>query len=332
MVTALAGGGTSTAEGILATDLQMQAYGFARNAAGDLFISGISTVRLVPATAGTRFGIAMEAGRAYTILGGGSASPAGVAAAAGATALAAGTLIGVSVDQAGNVYVADRSKSCVYMRPATTVQRFGSTLTPDKAYVVAGQYGGTGVSKGSDDVPATGDTLFFPMHPVFDSSGNLIVGQETGRVRFVAQATGTAFGRAVTAGNVYSFATTGNFAVEDVFVGASGEILLGGSQGATKATIWRVGADGSLAVLYEVSNTRYVVGVTRDTNDNLLFSTLGKTIEILPAVSGSAYGMQLTQGATASIATGLGGPKQLQLDGEGNIYFNDTARILRIKR
>lgn len=330
----LAGGGTGFTGGAAATAVAMSAYGFDRNAAGDLYIADLSAVRLVPASSGTRYGQAVEAGKIYTILGGGQSAPTGTPESVSALELKGGTIVGVSVDAAGNVFAADRARGCVYLLPAAAGTVMGLPVEAGQAYVVAGKYGGTGAKATQTDVTATEDTLYTPMDAVVDPSGNLLIGQEdAGSFRLLPDESGTAYGLAVTFGRIYTLGPfAGGFQVEDVFVGPGGETLLGGSEG-SKGTVWKLEADGSRTVLYHTASTRFITGMVRDAAGNLLYSAYRtKAIEILPEADGSAYGVSFTKGATASIATGLDGPKQLALDAAGDLYFNDGARIRKIKR
>jgi sugar lactone lactonase YvrE len=80
-------------------------------------------------------------------------------------------------------------------------------MTAGDIYTVAGD-GTRGFS--GDGGPATGAELSFPQGVAVDSAGNLVIG-DTGnhRVRVAAARTGRFYGRAMTAGDIYTVAGSG---------------------------------------------------------------------------------------------------------------------------
>jgi DNA-binding beta-propeller fold protein YncE len=79
-------------------------------------------------------------------------------------------------------------------------------MTAGDVYTVAG--GGTGSS--GDGGPATAASMSFPAGVAVDQSGNLVIADEFhSRIRVVATSTGRFYGRAMTAGDIYSVAGSG---------------------------------------------------------------------------------------------------------------------------
>jgi hypothetical protein len=80
-------------------------------------------------------------------------------------------------------------------------------MTAGNIYTVAGD--GTGGFSG-DGGPATSAELNFPEAVAVDAAGNVIIADANNfRVRVVAAGTGTFYGQAMTAGNIYTVAGTG---------------------------------------------------------------------------------------------------------------------------
>jgi hypothetical protein len=82
-------------------------------------------------------------------------------------------------------------------------------MTAGDIYTVAGDgtYGFSG-----DGGPATSATLFDPSGVAVDGSGNLVIADFLNfRVRVVAETTGTFYGVAMTAGDIYTVAGDGTF-------------------------------------------------------------------------------------------------------------------------
>jgi len=143
-------------------------------------------------------------------------TPNGLTGTAGdggpATAAWLGTPGGIAVDSAGNLIFADLGASVVRFVAARTGTFFGQAMTAGHIYTVAGT--GTAGTSG-DGGPATAAGLLHPVGVSVDAAGNLVIacsGDQSGavpvaaRVRVVAAATGTFYGQAMTAGDIYTVA------------------------------------------------------------------------------------------------------------------------------
>jgi len=122
------------------------------------------------------------------------------------------------VDHAGNVVIADFSNQRVRVVAATTGTFYGRAMTADHIYTVAGD-GTPGFS--GDDGPATSAEFHSPIAVAVDPAGNVVVADTdfggapadmgNNRVRVVAVKTGTFYGQAMTADDIYTVAGNGAF-------------------------------------------------------------------------------------------------------------------------
>ncbi len=261
-----------------------QPLGASVDPAGDLVIAdtGNDRVRLVAATTGTFYGQAMTAGDIYAIAGDGTAGFSGDGGAATAAELSAPSW--AVVDGAGNVIIADTGNNRVRVVAATTGTFYGQAMTAGDIYTVAGD-GTAGFS--GDGGPGTAAELDAPAGVALDSAGNLVIADtENDRVRVVAATTGTFYGQAMTAGDIYTVAGDGQ---------SSG---LGDGGPATKAELAWPGA------------------VAFDGSGNLLIAdTLHDRVRLVAATTGTFYGQAMTAGDIYTIAgdgsagfSGDGGP------------------------
>ena len=135
-----------------------------------------------------------------------------------------------AVDGAGNLVIADSANDRVRVVAASTGTFYGQAMTAGDIYTVAGN-GTTGFS--GDGGPATGAELDSPRGVTVDGAGNLVIADRgNNRVRVVAAGTGTFYGQAMTAGDIYTVAGNGT-------VGFSGD---GGP--ATSGRAGQPGPDG----------------------------------------------------------------------------------------
>jgi trimeric autotransporter adhesin len=201
----VAGGGTSgLGDGGPATKAQLSApVGVAVGTAGNLVVAdeGTNRIRVVAVKTGTFYGQAMTAGDIYTVAGDGNAGFYGDGGPATKAELSAPA--GVAVDTAGNLLIADLNNDRVRVAAAKTGTFYGRAMTAGDIYTIAGN--GT-VSYSGDGGPATGAQLNRPGWVAVDAAGNLVIADSNFRIRVVAAKTGTFYGRAMTAGDIYTVA------------------------------------------------------------------------------------------------------------------------------
>ena len=162
-------------------------------------------VWLVPGRTGTLFGRAMTAGDAYDVAGTGRTGFSGDGGPAREAKLASPS--GAAWDGAGNLVIADSNNNRIRVVAASTGTFYGQAMTDGDIYTIAGT-GAKGFS--GDGAPATSAELNSPGGLTVDAAGNLVFA-DTGnnRIRVVAASTGTFYGQAMTAGDIYTVAGTG---------------------------------------------------------------------------------------------------------------------------
>ena len=227
-----------------------------------------------------------------------------------ATRARLGFLGALAVDADKNVVVADTSNNRVRMIAATSGTFYGVTMTAGDIYTVAGD-GSAGFA--GDNGPANAAELNQPGGVAIDGSGNLVIADTyNNRIRVVAATSGTFYGRAMTAGDIYTVAGNGTFG----FAG-----------------------DGGPATSAEM---RDPTGVTVDGSGNLLVSdSLNQRVRLVAVASGTYYGKAVTGGDIVTVAgNGVAGflgdshqatsaelnsPQATGVDGSGNLLIVDTG-------
>jgi len=181
--------------------------GLAVDAASDLLIAdtGNCRLRVVAATAGTRFGVAMTPGHIYTVAGNGTCGSAGD----GGPSLQAelwdpGAL---TVDAGGDVLVADQGNRTIRELAAHSGSFFGVAIAADDLGTVAGEgsYGPYLV----DGLAALGQVgeINFPVGIAVDPMGNLYVADgDMHAIRLVAATTASLRGQQMVADDMYTAA------------------------------------------------------------------------------------------------------------------------------
>ena len=107
---------------------------------------------------------------------------------------------GVAVDAAGNLVICDDTR--VRVVAASTGTFYGQKMTGGHIYAIAGdgQYGDSG-----DGGPALQADIS-PASATLDAAGNVVLADGGGYIRVVAARTGTFYGQAMTAGDIYRVA------------------------------------------------------------------------------------------------------------------------------
>jgi secreted PhoX family phosphatase len=272
---------------------------------GNLLIADEMHVSAVAAGTGTFYGQAMTTGHIYSIAGGGTG---GLGDGGPATSAELGA-DGVAVDAAGNVVIADEENDRIRVVAASTGTFYGQAMTAGDIYTAAGN-GTTGFS--GDGGPATAAELDFPQGVAVDAAGNLVINDNgNDRIRVVAASTGTFYGQAMTAGDIYTIAGDGHH-------GFSG--------------------DGGPATAAELD---FPQGLAVDNTGNLLIADFSNRIRVVAASTGTFYGQAMTAGDIYTIAgdghhgfsgdggpateARLNGPQGVGSDAAGNLLIADTS-------
>jgi hypothetical protein len=315
----------STGDGGPATQASIGAQGVAVDAAGNAVITDFGNtsarIRVVAATTGTFYGQAMTTGDIYTIAGNGTRGFSGDGGPA--TAAQINTPEAVAVDVAtGDVAIADmasnllgRGGGLVRVVAGSTGTRYGQAMTKGDIYTVGGVLSnGNAAPFSGDGGPATRAELG-AQGVALDHAGNQVIADEgDDLIRVVAATTGTFYGQAMTADDIYTVAGNGTR-------GFSGD---GGP--ATKAT------------LDLPSN------VTVDHAGNLVISDgVDYRVRVVAATTGTFYGQAMTAGHIYTvagngdlIASGDGGPATsagmnptgISVDSSGNLVIADDVNNL----
>jgi hypothetical protein len=275
----------------------------AADAAGNMVVTdaGNFRVRVVAARTGTFYGKAMTAGNIYTVAGNGAQGLSGNGGVATGTKLSSPT--GVSLDGAGNLVFCDGNR--VRVVAVSTGTFYGQAMTAGHIYTVAGviQFGFSG-----DGGPATSARLWLPRSTAVDGAGNVLISDlENGRIRVVAVSTGTFYGRAMTAGDIYTVAGNGQR---------------------------RFSGDGGPATAASLNHPE---GVTVDHAGNVAIADdANSRIRMVAMTTGTFYGKAMTAGNIYTVAgngtpgfTGDGGPAaQAELGQPFGVAVNSAGDLL----
>jgi hypothetical protein len=274
------------------------------DAAGNLLmaLSGANRLSALAERSGRFYGQRMRAGRVYLLAGNGKFAVSGLG---GPARKAAVTPSYLAVDHHGNIVIADSWHWRVLLVAARTGRFHGRKMTAGHIYLVAGN-GREGYANG---VLAT-QTPVVPGGVTVDAAGNLVICDQSNRVRVVAAHTGTYYGQKMTIGHIYAIAGDGG----GTDAGDGGPALQAGV------------APGSAAL---------------DAAGNVVLSANGY-IRLIAAQTGTFYGQTMTAGNIYRIAgggtRGLGDggpalqaefspPAAVAVARSGDIYFADAHRI-----
>jgi hypothetical protein len=347
------------------------------DSAGNMLIPGLSGVRAVAGSTGTFYHQAMVKGDIYAIAG----TPDRFSSGNGGKPLNAElSLPGpITVTPTGGYLFAESAQ--VRMVPAVSGTYFGRAMTAGNIYAVAGN---DNAGSAGDGGPATSARVSFPGQLALDSAGNLVLTDGGNRVRVVAATSGTFYGQAMTAGDIYTVAGTGTagstgdggpataadiWGPEGLAIDGSGSVVFADSQNQrvrvvaaksgtfygqamTAGDIYTIGGsggdggfsgDGGPATAAQL---QFPLGVTTDHSGNLLLAdTNNDRVRVVADATGTFYGQLMTAGDIYTIAgTGqgtesgdggpatqavLGQPIGLGFDGAGNLFVADESGRIR---
>jgi len=214
---------------------------------------------------------------------------------------------GVAVDPSGNVVIADLNHHRIRVTASTTGSFYGQAMTAGDIYTVAGNGSPTYAGDGSPAISAGLD----PAGIAVDAAGNIVFADYfNSRVRVVAARSGTFYGQAMTAGDIYTVAGSAAYG----FAG-----------------------DGGPATAAEIDDPQ---GVAVDGAGNVVFDDFASMrIRVVAAITGTFYSQAMTAGDIYTVAgdgvsgyAGNGGlatgaefqfPWQVSVDASGNLIIAD---------
>jgi hypothetical protein len=216
----------------------------------------------------------------------------------------------VTVDPSGNLVIADQTANQVLVIPVASGTFYGQAMTANHVYTIAGT--GTPGSTG-DAGAATAAELDGPTSVAFGPSGNLVIADaQNNRIQLLAVTSGTYFGQAMTANDIYTIAGTGT----------------PGSTGA-----------GGAASAAELNDPTGVV--VRSSGNVVIADTANNRVQTIPITTGTFYGQAMTANdiytiagngtpgstgdAGAATAAELDSPTGLAVDTNGNVVIADTG-------
>jgi NHL repeat-containing protein len=340
--------------------------GIAVDGTGDIAVFDRCEVRLVAASDAGFAGQSMTAGHIYAVAGDGNCGEGtdegDGGPAAQATVESSG---GLAFDAAGNLVIADAGHNRVRVVAASDGRFYGQAMTAGDIYSVAGD-GSQGFA--GDGGPAASAALSGPMAVAAGPAGSLLISDTfNGRVRVVAGASGTFYGQAMTAGDIYTVASglarpsgisadaAGNILVADPghevirVIAASagtfyGQPMTAGGVYVVAGTLDHVGdaGDGGSATAARLFQPQ---GVTADAAGNIVIADTGNSrIRVVAASSGTFYGQPMTAGDIYRVAgtflTGYFGdggpgtgarlsfPTAVTLAPSGDLLFCDTGNLV----
>jgi hypothetical protein len=293
--------------------------GVAVDGAGDIAFTAVTvpysgvntTVDLVAARSGVFFGRRLTAGRLYTLAGDGIAGFGGDHGPARDARFRIGSgTPAVAFDRGGNLVVADQVNERVRLIAVRSGRFYGQDMTAGYVYTIAGSGGFGGFS--GDGGPAVKARLYYPTAAVTDRYGNVLIADSVNaRVRVVAAATGTFYGKKMTAGDIYTVAGDGS---RD-FSGDGGPAVKAGM---------------------------IPMGVAADPAGNLIITDWNsRRVRLVAVRTAAMYGQAMTAGDIYTIAgsgeqgsSGSGGPAGqakfdilggVTTDQHGNVVVTDTV-------
>jgi YD repeat-containing protein len=253
--------------------------GMALDAAGDLYIADDYTnvVREVPAAAGTQWGQAMTAGDIYAVAGNPAVAGTGGSAGDGGPATSAdlNNPIGVTVDSAGDLYIADTFNNRLQEVPVASGTQWGQSMTAGDMYTVINSPMTAG--SGGDGGPAAAAGLNWPGPVTFDPAGNMLIPDALdGKVREV-------------------FATTSQL----LNTSPAGTGITVSQPGGAQVTFYPKDGSGNCTAPYTAASGSGYCTLPQDTSATLTYSSTAGTYTYTPA-PGTSYTYSASTGALQS--------------------------------
>jgi hypothetical protein len=272
-----------------------------------------------------------------------------------------GAVSWVASDARGDVAIVDGADSRVRYIPAASGTYFGQPMTAGDIYTVAGngipnEFAGGGGNGGPATAPgATFSTFQYGAGIALDAGGDLVVADPSAHeVRFVPAQSGSYYGQAMSAGDVYAIGGPAGLSdPTDIALDAAGDVLVADSGSDEVKKVAAV--TGTLTTVVAASATPEPTYIAVDAHGDIALSNRFDSVSFIPAGDGSYFGQpSMTAGSVYRIAgdgsEGNGGdgagatsaelaePAGLAFDaagdlliaqaGRGPLYHDDAVRFL----
>jgi RHS repeat-associated protein len=273
--------------------------------AGDLYIADTDNNRIqeIASANETEWGQSMTAGDVYTVAGSATGMFGDSAAGRAATSALLDSPQGISLDSAGNLYVADALNDRILEIPAATGSQWNQSMTKYDIYDVAGVNGSSGV--GGDNTIASQSDLDHPTS-VMAWSGNLYIADTyNNRVQEVAGSAHTEFGQSMTADDVYTVAGS-----------AAGTAGTSGNGGAATSAL----LDWPSAVWLDGSGDLYIA----EANGEDVREVSAATSDISDVAGNGDTGVLDAGDGGAAVDAGLSNTGGIASDAHGDIFIADS--------
>ena len=248
---------------------------------GDTYIAdaGNNRIQEIAAYSHTQYGIAMTGGDVYTIAGQADGRAGCQCDGGPATQAYLNDPWGITIDAAGDLYIADSGNNRIQEVPAATGTQWGQSMTAGDMYTIAGNQYGTAGSSG-DGAPAAQALLNNPIALTMDPGGDIYIADSSNnRVQEIAATTGTQRGQSMTAGDIYTIAGSATGAH-----GSSGD-----------------GGPGTTALLNGAG------GLALDAAGDLYIGDSGNSrVQELAAATRTQWGQAMTAGDIYTVTGGTG--------------------------
>jgi RHS repeat-associated protein len=278
-VTGQAGASTYSGDGGPAASARfISPAGLGLDAAGDLYIADgyVNVIRELPAATGTQWSQAMTAGDIYTVAGNPAVAGTGGSAGDGGPATSAdlNNPSGVTVDAAGDLFIADTFNNRLQEVPVSSGTQWGQSMTAGDIYTVINSSMTAG--SGGDGGPAAAAGLNWPGPVTFDASGNMLIPDALdGKVREV-------------------FATTSQL----LNTSPAGAGITVSQPGGAQVTFYPKNSGTCTAPYTAASGSGYCT-LPQDTSATLTYSSSAGTYTYTPA-PGTSYTYSASTGALKS--------------------------------
>ncbi len=279
-------------------------------------------VLVVPSVSGRFYGMAMTAGRLYSVAGGGG-EPAGSGRPAAKARL--DDPYAVATDHAGNILIADFDGSRVEVVAEHSARFYGQKMRAGRVYDIAG----TGQIGSLVPGGLATNTAVTPEAIAVDHHGNVLLATLVGApIAVVAAVSGRFYGQQMTAGHIYAI-LSGRGDVRTVAVDRAGNILFADFENAqadvlaavtgrfygqqmTAGHVYVIAGDGNRSPSGDGGPATQAgmapQDVVPDAAGNVIIADAGDRagglVRVVAAASGTFYGQQMTAGDVYTIAGG----------------------------